>query len=113
MEIAGTTVAWSTLAAVAIVFLFAGFVKGIVAIGLPAISISLLSHIIGVREAVFITLAPAFLTSVAQAGRRTSAGSPPSSGYGHCCWWARSAFLLPHALRCMAILASWPELLAC
>ena len=60
-------VEWSTLAAVAVVFLFAGFVKGIVAIGLPAISISLLSHIIGVREAVFITLAPAFLTSVAQA----------------------------------------------
>ena len=60
-------VEWTTLAAVAIVFLFAGFVKGIVAIGLPAISISLLSHIIGVREAVFITLAPAFLTSVAQA----------------------------------------------
>jgi uncharacterized membrane protein YfcA len=60
-------VEWTTLAAVAAVFLFAGFVKGIVAIGLPAISISLLSHIIGVREAVFITLAPAFLTSVAQA----------------------------------------------
>lgn len=60
-------VEWTTLVAVAIVFLFAGFVKGIVAIGLPAISISLLSHIIGVREAVFITLAPAFLTSVAQA----------------------------------------------
>ena len=46
-------VEWTTLAAVAAVFLFAGFVKGIVAIGLPAISISLLSHIIGVREAVF------------------------------------------------------------
>ncbi len=60
-------VEWTTLAAVAAVFLFAGFIKGIVAIGLPAISISLLSHIIGVREAVFITLAPAFLTSVAQA----------------------------------------------
>ncbi len=58
---------WTTLAAVAAVFLFAGFIKGIVAIGLPAISISLLSHIIGVREAVFITLAPALLTSVAQA----------------------------------------------
>lgn len=56
-----------SLIAVGLVFLFAGFVKGIVAIGLPAISISLLSHIIGVREAIFITLAPALLTSLAQA----------------------------------------------
>ena len=57
----------NSLLAVGLVFLFAGFVKGIVAIGLPAISISLLSHIIGVREAIFITLAPALLTSLAQA----------------------------------------------
>ncbi|MBM3609355.1 MAG: sulfite exporter TauE/SafE family protein [Alphaproteobacteria bacterium] len=64
---AGITADSYSLIAVGLVFLFAGFVKGIVAIGLPAISISLLSHIIGVREAIFITLAPALLTSLAQA----------------------------------------------
>jgi len=64
---AAFTADFNSMIAVGLVFLFAGFVKGIVAIGLPAISISLLSHIIGVREAIFITLAPALLTSLAQA----------------------------------------------
>lgn len=57
----------TTALAVALVFLGAGFIKGIVAIGLPVIAVSLLSHIIGVRESIYITLAPAILTSLAQA----------------------------------------------
>jgi len=57
----------SIVLAVALVFLAAGFVKGVVALGLPIFSVSLLSHLIGIREAIYITLAPALLTSLAQA----------------------------------------------
>lgn len=61
------TIDWSTALAVATVFVAAGFVKGMVGLGLPIFAVSLLSHIIGIREAIYITLAPAMLTSLAQA----------------------------------------------
>lgn len=61
------TIDWSTALPVAVVFLAAGFVKGVVGIGLPIFAVSLLTHIIGIREAIYITLAPAMLTSLAQA----------------------------------------------
>ncbi len=61
------TIDWTTALPVAAVFLTAGFVKGIVGIGLPIFAVSLLSHILGIREAIYITLAPAMLTSLAQA----------------------------------------------
>lgn len=57
----------STALIVAIVFLGAGFVKGVVAIGLPIIAVALLSQLIGIREAIYITLVPAIMTSLAQA----------------------------------------------
>lgn len=57
----------STALTVAVVFLAAGYVKGIVGIGLPIFAVSLLSHLMGIREAIYITLAPAMLTSLAQA----------------------------------------------
>jgi uncharacterized protein len=58
---------WTTALPVATVFLAAGFCKGIVGIGLPIFAVSLLSHILGIREAIYITLIPAMLTSLAQA----------------------------------------------
>lgn len=58
---------WSTALPVAIVFLAAGFCKGVVGLGLPIFAVSLLTHIIGIREAIYITLIPAMLTSLAQA----------------------------------------------
>ena len=61
------TLDWTTALPVAVVFLAAGFCKGIVGIGLPIFAVSLLSHILGIREAIYITLIPAMLTSLAQA----------------------------------------------
>ena len=62
-----TAFAWSTALPVAAVFLAAGFCKGVVGLGLPIFAVSLLTHIIGIREAIYITLIPAMLTSLAQA----------------------------------------------
>ena len=61
------TIDWSTALPVAAVFLTAGFVKGMVGLGLPIFAVSLLSHVLGIREAIYITLLPAMLTSLAQA----------------------------------------------
>jgi len=61
------TIDWTTALPVAAVFLAAGFVKGMVGLGLPIFAVSLLSHVLGIREAIYITLAPAMLTSLAQA----------------------------------------------
>ena len=58
---------WTTALPVALVFLAAGFCKGVVGLGLPIFAVSLLTHIIGIREAIYITLIPAMLTSLAQA----------------------------------------------
>ena len=57
----------TTALPVAIVFLAAGFCKGVVGLGLPIFAVSLLTHILGIREAIYITLIPAMLTSLAQA----------------------------------------------
>lgn len=55
------------LAAVAATFLLAGLVKGVIGLGLPTVSLALLSATIGLPGAMALVLAPAFVTNVWQA----------------------------------------------
>ncbi|MFY0733717.1 hypothetical protein [Aurantimonas sp. NFXS3] len=48
-------------------FLLGGAVKGIVGLGPPTVVLALLGTALGLREAVFLLVAPAFLTNVWQA----------------------------------------------
>ena len=48
-------------------FLLGGAVKGIVGLGLPTVVLALLGTALGLREAVFLLVVPAFLTNVWQA----------------------------------------------
>jgi hypothetical protein len=59
---------WSTeiLVLIAVVFLFAGFVKGIVGLGMPTVSLALLATTIGLKPAIALLLAPALFTNVWQ-----------------------------------------------
>ena len=60
---------WSpeTLLIVGATFVFAGLVKGVVGLGLPAISLAILTATIGLIEAMAIMLIPALATNVWQA----------------------------------------------
>jgi uncharacterized membrane protein YfcA len=53
-----------TLLLVAGVFLFAGFVKGLVGLGLPTVSVALLAATLGLKEAIALMLAPSFATNL-------------------------------------------------
>lgn len=48
------------------VFLLAGSVKGVIGLGMPTISLALLTVVIGLKDAIALTLLPAFLTNVWQ-----------------------------------------------
>ena len=52
---------------IAVVFVLAGGVKGVVGLGLPTISLGLLTAVIGLPAAIALMLAPSFLTNVWQA----------------------------------------------
>ena len=56
-----------TYAFIAISFLFAGLVKGVIGLGFPTIILAMLSLHLGVREAMALMLLPCFLTNVWQA----------------------------------------------
>ncbi|RDD62507.1 sulfite exporter TauE/SafE family protein [Ferruginivarius sediminum] len=60
---------WSfeLLIIVTAVFLLAGFVKGAIGLGLPTVSLALLTATVGVREAVALMLVPSLVTNVWQA----------------------------------------------
>ena len=51
---------------VALTFLLAGFTKGVVGLGLPTVSLALLTVFFGLREAVVLMLIPSFMTNVWQ-----------------------------------------------
>lgn len=56
-----------TLSFIALTFLLAGLVKGIVGMGLPLVSLSLLTAVIGLHPAMALMLVPSFVTNVWQA----------------------------------------------
>tara|TARA_B100000686_G_scaffold309473_1_gene351421 strand:- start:1937 stop:2680 length:744 start_codon:yes stop_codon:yes gene_type:complete len=56
---------------ITLIFLFAGFVKGVSGIGLPAVSLSFLTMIMGLKFAVALVVMPGLLTNVWQAFGKT------------------------------------------
>lgn len=60
---------WSTdfLIVAALVFLFAGFIKGVIGIGLPTISIALLAATFDLKAGLALIVVPAFVTNIWQA----------------------------------------------
>lgn len=56
----------NTLIILCLVFIFAGFVKGIIGLGFPTIVLASLSLAIGLRDSMAIMLLPCFLTNVYQ-----------------------------------------------
>lgn len=52
---------------VALTFLLAGFTKGVVGLGLPTVSLALLTVFFGLKEAMVLMLIPSFVTNVWQA----------------------------------------------
>lgn len=51
---------------VGLAFLLAGFVKGVIGLGLPAVSLAVLTATLGLKPAMAILLAPSFVTNVWQ-----------------------------------------------
>lgn len=60
---------WSTetVAVVGLTFLVAGFVKGVIGLGLPTISLAALTATLGLHPAMALVLAPSLVTNVVQA----------------------------------------------
>ena len=56
-----------TISAICATFLLAGFVKGVVGLGLPTVSLALLTAVIGLPQAMALLLAPSFATNLWQA----------------------------------------------
>ena len=56
-----------TLALVGVVFFAAGLVKGVTGLGLPTISLALLTVFLGLKDALALLLVPSFVTNVWQA----------------------------------------------
>ena len=52
---------------VSLVYILAGFVKGVVGVGLPTISLAMLAIFLGLKEAILILLAPSLITNLVQA----------------------------------------------
>ena len=55
-----------TIAIVAAAFVLAGFVKGVIGMGLPTVSLALLAIALGLKEAMALMLIPSFVTNVWQ-----------------------------------------------
>lgn len=54
------------LLVIVVVFFLAGCVKGVIGMGLPLVTVGLLTAFIGLQPAIALTLAPAFLTNIWQ-----------------------------------------------
>ncbi len=63
-----------TILTVAATFLLAGAVKGVIGLGLPTVSLALLTIILGLPEAMSLLLVPSFVTNVWQAAVGGHAG---------------------------------------
>ena len=52
---------------VTLVYILAGFVKGVVGVGLPTISLGLLAVVLGLKDALLMLLVPSLITNLVQA----------------------------------------------
>ena len=75
---------YATLAATAGAFLLAGFVKGVIGLGLPTVAIGLLGLMMTPAQAAAIMVAPALITNVWQAADRRRACCRWCGGSGRC-----------------------------
>ncbi|MDA0221325.1 MAG: sulfite exporter TauE/SafE family protein [Proteobacteria bacterium] len=57
----------AVVAAIVAIFVLAGFVKGVVGLGLPTVAVALLTLTIGVKDAMALMLVPSFVTNLWQA----------------------------------------------
>lgn len=74
---------WPLLAIVALIFAFAGWIKGVIGLGLPTIATGLLGAFIAPVQAAAIVVLPALITNAGRCGAgRVS--SRCSSGCGRC-----------------------------
>jgi len=55
------------IALIFVVFVLAGFVKGVIGLGLPSVSLALLAATVGLKPAIAILVVPALLTNLVQA----------------------------------------------
>lgn len=60
------TWSWEFLAVLSAIFLLAGFVKGVVGMGLPTVSLGLLAVVVGPKEAIALMLVPSLVTNIWQ-----------------------------------------------
>lgn len=56
-----------TLAIILVTFVLAGTIKGVIGLGLPTVSLALLTATLGLKEAMVLMLVPSFVTNVWQA----------------------------------------------
>ena len=56
--------AFSALAAVTLTFVLAGFVKGVIGLGLPTVAMGLLAIVMPPAQAAALLVVPSFLTNV-------------------------------------------------
>ena len=63
------SIMWSpeVILVISMVFLLAGFVKGVVGLGLPTVSLGLLTAVFGLKMAIALILVPSFVTNLVQA----------------------------------------------
>ena len=59
----------SVIFLIAITFFIAGSVKGVIGLGLPTVSLALLTVIVGLKPAMALLIVPSLVTNIWQAGR--------------------------------------------
>ncbi len=85
-----------TIAIITIAFFLAGTVKGVLGLGLPTISIGLLSLVMSPAQAATLLIIPATITNIQQSA--PSVSCPDCClGYGRSCCSSLSARSLPEA----------------
>jgi uncharacterized protein len=62
-----SNIPFEVLATVAVAFIAAGLIKGIVGMGLPTVSLALLTATLGVKQAIVLVLVPSMVTNLWQA----------------------------------------------
>ena len=96
---------YAILAAMAGAFLLAGFVKGVIGLGLPTVAIGLLGLMMTPAQAAAILVVPSLVTNVWQAMAGGGVLRAGASGYGRC-WPASASALLSARYGCRAATAA-------
>ena len=82
---------------IGLIFILAGFVKGVAGFGLPTVSVALVALLRPIPEAIALMLVPAFVTNIWQGLAR---GAVARSGAAH--WGVSGLRRGRHHRRCLA-----------